>query len=1162
MAEQGSLFDLDDDPGDRRDAGDPGGPHEPDDRHDPGGLRDTDEVPDRGVRRRIADDLATTLFVEAGAGAGKTTALVERVVNLVESGIDITRIAAITFTEKAAAELRGRARTELTELDTPRARRAVDDLDHAPIGTLHAFARRILDDFPIESRLPPGFSVLDELESDLRFDEDWSELLDDLLADPSPGGGITAGGTALVELCEFDGFGLERGLRSVADDFRDNWDLVEDLVDLSDVAALELDCTGVVELARELGDTATPSDDTQGDRVAEIGELGQRLADAELLTARLRLLDHLGRAARRGSTKGAKAKWKRDAGIDALESLRAAEADLADRCEALLEVVRAHRKRVVGAICGRLVLDGVRGRIRAGLLDFHDLLVHARHLLATNPGVRRILHERYPRVLLDEFQDTDPIQLEIAVRLTAAPDDPAQEGEWRELRPIPGRLFIVGDPKQSIYRFRRADISQYLRAADQVGADTGRLTANFRSTRAVIGFTNDVFDRMIVEDPDSQPAFQELVARRDVALLEHGTVSVLGAQLHEDLADGSWQGEHGAADELRRREARDVVGAITAALRDGWPVEDHETGGVRPCRPGDICVLLPARLSLHALEAELRRVELPYRAENAAVVYAAAEVRDLLMALRAADDPTDELATIAALRSPMYGCSDVELWEWKRAGGSWGPWTAPPEGFGGHRVAEAVAHLRSIGERSAGTGVADLMAAVVDERRMFDVALSGPDARDVWRRLRFVIDQARAWADAGGRGLRRYLSWARLQAADGRISDTVLPERDHDAVRLMTVHASKGLEFPITVVSGMTTQPRRRRGTEVVWTPDAWMLSGRGDDGTFADVRPIDELMSDAERRRLLYVACTRAVDHLIVSLHRQTPDAKLAAKGEGTYTSAELLHRCGAAEPSSGAVPLAVEPEVVTPPPGGASLPDLGDVDLWRSELATTFETASRRSAIAATRLADEVRALRERERTDDPGLDKSPVNIDLPPWQRGRYGTAIGRAVHGTLQFCDLATGVDIDDLARSQCAAESILGFDADVAALARSAIRAPIVRAVVDGAEHWRELFIAAPVGERILEGYIDLLVRTPEGLVIVDYKTDRWSGPVQTAERVGRYRTQLAAYGAALASTLDEPVVGGVLVRCVAGSDPEQIDIDGWSDALDDVRRLVGRDAAG
>jgi len=1118
--------------------------------------------PDDADRQRIRSDLDHTLFVEAGAGAGKTSSLVDRVVNLVESGVSITEIAAITFTEKAAAELRARLRTELATRRTESARHALNDLDHAPIGTLHAFARRILNDFPIEAGLPPGFGVLDELDSNLRFDDEWSDLLDRMLSEPEPATALD-GGRTLVELCNFENFGVDKNLKKVAVDFRYNWDLIEPLVDLSDPGPFVLRCDHVVDVARGIAGTTTPPGDKQADLVALIGAAAEQLAAAEQTSVRLDLLEALRKDIGKPGGKGAKAKWKQ-LGIAALDELRDRELALADDIDAMLQFTRAYRKRLAGAIAGRFVLDAVRSRVDAGVLDFHDLLVHARRLLADadNLEIRRALHGRYQRVLLDEFQDTDPIQLEIAVRLTSPPDDPHQAGDWQLLEPLPGRLFIVGDPKQSIYRFRRADIRQYLRAAEQVGADIARLSANFRSTSAVIDFTNDVFGRVIEHEPDAQPAFQSLDACRAPHLLDHGSVHVVGAEHHADLVGSNWDGDLGAADELRRREALDVVGAISAALNGGWSVVDNDSKELRPCRPGDICVLLPTRLSLPALEAELRSVEMPYRAENASVVYATAEVRDLLMAIRAADDPTDELALVTALRSPLYGCSDVELYDWKRRGGSWSLLRQPPVGLDAHPVADGIAHLRSLHQRIPYVGAADLLSAVVDERRVLDAALGGPDARDVWRRLRFVTDQARAWAEAGGRGIRRYLAWAHLQASEARVAETILPERDHDAVRIMTVHASKGLEFPITIVSGMTTQPSRRRGVQVVWDDDTWHLTSTGDDGSFEDVAPIDELMSDAERRRLLYVACTRAVDHLVVSLHRRHPDDHVPKSGGAGYTSAELLFHAGAAGSTSGAIVTDFESPTSTDrtPPSSGAPGELDDIDAWRAELDEAMSAAGRRSAIAATRLADEVRLLRDRDMSDDPGLDKQPVNIDLPPWQRGRYGTSIGRAVHGTLQFCDLATGVDIDDLARSQCAAESILGLDRTVAALARSAIRAPIVRTVVDGAEHWRELFIAAPVGERVLEGYIDLLVRAADGLVIVDYKTDQWSGPVQTAERIGRYRTQLAAYGAALEATLDEPVVGGVLVRCRADDEPEQIEIPDWSAALDEVRSIVG-DAA-
>ncbi len=634
-------------------------------------------------------------------------------------------------------------------------------------------------------------------------------------------------------------------------------------------------------------------------------------------------------------------------------------------------------------------------------------------------------------------------------------------------------------------------------------------------------------------------------------------MSLLGVERHDDLVANQRNAEIGSADALRLREATDVAAAVSTALTDGWAVFDESIDALRPCRPGDICILLPTRISLPSLEAELRHAGLAYRAENSSVVYATTEIRQLLLALRAADDPTDTLALVETLRSPLYGCSDVELWEWKSGGGTWNLWAAPPTALADHPVADSIGHIRSVAERVGNTSAADLLAAVADERRAFDLALAGPDARDVWRRLRFVIEQARAWADAGGHGVRRYLQWATLQASESRVADTILPENDHDAVRVMTIHAAKGLEFPITIVAGLTTKPRRAVTNGVVWANDTWMLAGRGDDGVFVAQQPIDEQMGDAERRRLLYVACTRAVDHLVVSLHRGAPTKNNADYDDwGPLTSAELLYTAGAAEPSSGAGTADVELRPVSAAATESHTVDWADRGAWATERTRVFAAASRRTGIAATRLSEELAATSERDEIDDPGLDKRPVNVELPPWQRGRYGTSIGRAVHGVLQFCDLATGADIQNLARAQCAAEGVIGLETQVAALARSALSTPIVQSVVAGAQHWRELFVAAPIGDRVLEGYVDLLVRTPDGLVIVDYKTDQWSGPVQSSERIGRYRLQLAAYGAALAAALGEPIIGGVLVRCSPNDDAEQIEIDDWVDAIDEVARAV------
>jgi ATP-dependent helicase/nuclease subunit A len=414
-----------------------------------------------------------------------------------------------------------------------------------------------------------------------------------------------------------------------------------------------------------------------------------------------------------------------------------------------------------------------------------------------------------------------------------------------------------------------------------------------------------------------------------------------------------------------------------------------------------------------------------------------------------------------------------------------------------------------------------------------------------------VIEQARAWSDAGGHGLRRYLAWARLQAAESRTADTILPEHDYDAVRIMTVHAAKGLEFPITIVTGLTTEPAGSPAYSVVWHKDSWTIASKQGDDIYDDFKPIDEQMSDAERRRLLYVACTRAVDHLVVSLHRVPPKPGLL---ENKMPSGLLLASVGAADEGTGALALAANPGDFTIPRVVPGELDWSDVTAWEAERERALRAAGRRLTVSATRLAEDL-VWNDPGAASDEGLRKDAVDLELPPWQRGRYGTAVGRAVHGTLQFCDLADGHDIDDLAAAQCAAEGIIGLEPSVAALARSALAAPAVRAAL-GAEHHRELFVAAPVGDRVLEGYVDLLVRTERGYTIVDYKTDAWRLGADRAERIARYRRQLAAYAVALEHVIGEPIVGGVLVHCRTNGGADQIELEEWSQAIDEIRDAV------
>jgi ATP-dependent helicase/nuclease subunit A len=287
--------------------------------------------------------------------------------------------------------------------------------------------------------------------------------------------------------------------------------------------------------------------------------------------------------------------------------------------------------------------------------------------------------------------------------------------------------------------------------------------------------------------------------------------------------------------------------------------------------------------------------------------------------------------------------------------------------------------------------------------------------------------------------------------------------------------------------------------------------------------------MSDAERRRLLYVATTRAQDHLVVSLHRDdrsptTSAAVLAAASEGAGHSVFAGHQHVLPSASATAVEL-----------------PWADEQEWAAARDAAMARASTSSVLSATTLAKRFAP----ERADDAAMLKDAVDLDLPPWQRGRYGTAIGRAVHAVLQHADLVGGRDIDSLAASQAAAEGVLGMEATIARLARSALATDIVASGVRH-EHWRELFVATSFGSTIVEGYIDLLVRHPSrGLVVVDYKTDQLQDGADRHRRVQRYGVQLAAYGIALEQLLGEPVAAGVLVMCSPHGPAQEVEIDDW-----------------
>ena len=1103
--------------------------------------RKADEVRDR-ITGADGSSLDETIYAGAGAGTGKTQALVERIVNLIiYGGVKPGKIAAVTFTVAAASELMQRVREELEKrLDEGAVKNggenpddiqitlsnALNSLDSAFVGTIHSFAQSLLRERPLSVGLPPVFELYDAVQGDERFDEEWSSWLDVELQNPEFSAAvINAQRLGLVQPLD--------KLRDLAEELHANFDLAER------VGALE--STGqVINLADMLESIRVDLQKAFDLRVHCKNSEDKLLIHIE--SSIQMALDWIDEATSIGTseeqilaltqlpgfttTGGRKGDWTSlSSGESSLEEVR----DLLKAARSTLENGRKSLGEKTIFPLVNAVLRMVRGyaakRRTEGMLEFQDLLVLSSELLDTDDEALKYFQERYTHILIDEFQDTDPLQLKLAMRLADRHSDSKTSAT-----PTPGALFVVGDGKQSIYRFRRADFTQLQGLLRSLGATELSLSKNFRSAPGILSWVNSIFEPWMngsdgaTRNPNQAEYVSLEPGHEYYPYSEKPRVMIAGGP-----ADGS-------VDVARSAEAEDLAKLALSVGAGEWSLPDG-VGELRPSNYGDLCVLMPRRTGLGMLEDAFFSNGVPYVLEGQTRIFETQTIHEIGNNLAAIDDPTDQVAIVAALKSIAWGCSDQDLYEWAESGRKFEYARETfaldefVEGTRTWRVAAGLLGLSGFHERRQHISTPYLIEQFVRERRLREVAaLLNPEG-DSERLIDLLIEMSRSLQGSGMGSLREVVRWiSRQSAARVRVAEGVLASSEKNAVRVMTIHAAKGLEFPIVALMGMQVNATGPKGASITKEENGNAVISVKLGPSKLGLSTIDYAERSGEEKeseaaelvRLAYVAATRAREHLVVSVHRSATDkSSLAAKID------ELDESAGQSEifDIEQASDLRVDVDAASHSDLVQNV-SLDDRSKWIEQITRTLTSAAERGYITPSQLADH-------SMFSQPKPEDNMESTEHDTSRRGRGGTKFGSAVHAILQDVDFDDLANLDDLVRSSAAAHEVTGNEEEIAKSVRNTLASPRI-AMATKQNTLREVWVAAEVSEGMeIEGSIDLIIQNDDGTVtIVDYKTDQVEGEI-LQERAKGYEPQLAGYAVAL-EKLGMKVRDAVLVFATGG----------------------------
>jgi ATP-dependent exoDNAse (exonuclease V) beta subunit len=1046
----------------------------------------TDRQPNSEQRNAI--DARGHVFVSAGAGTGKTLVLVERFANAVcDEGLDVGSVLVITYTERAAGELRTRIREELLERDRADLAR---QLDGAWISTIHGFCHRLLKAYPFAAGLDPRFRVLDDSQARVLRGEAFEEALSEFCAGEDP--------RRLRLLATYGARGLRRMLTGVYETLRAAGRPLE--LRLGEGPPLEQRLDALHEAARcLLGEEGYEDQRAQAARLLEVLERDRRAED---------LLD-LSEFATRGGPR------ERFASYEAAR--RAVE-------QASLDGLAARDRELLQELLDGFARAYAAAKDREAGLDFEDLQLIGRDLLREHDEIKQREGWRFRSVMVDEFQDTNRLQCELIDLLT---DPRSQE----PVRP-PCDVFFVGDEFQSIYGFRHADVHVF-RERRAAASEVLPLTLNYRSRPEVLAAVNYLFGA------DFGNEFQPLAASRDFPDPVFGTPVEL---LVTDKASYSGSGTH-----WRRGEARAVARRVHELVESG------------AAKPGEIVLLFAAGTDAEWYEEELRALGLPTYRTTGRGYFGQQQVADLLAYLRLLHNRYDDEAFVTVLASPLVGVSNDALVLLRRAASKRplfkGIERTLPEGLG-PRDEHLFQAFRQRFERLVAAAPSLSLERLCEEivaAHDYDLAvLAQWDGRRRYANLRKLARLARSYQELRGADIEGFVRFVREQdEAGARELEAVAEEEDADVIRLLTIHAAKGLEFKVVVVADAGRDRAAPGADEILALPDGRFGFRVADPSTgvrkpttaYEEVRAASRGEAEAERRRLYYVAMTRAIDRLIVAgsidpekaSDERTPigwvlgrlDVPALGEADGVpleleREGARILLRFDQFSPEAPVeVPAERPPEpgqlALFEPNGSdgfASIPHAPKLPPLEAPPQPPLHRVRRLSYSALALFeACSYRYYAERVAGMRPGDASGFV-----PGQEGLAATEIGDSVHVVLEGLDLgdpqAPGAEaLAEAVRSRYPAAT----DADlerIAAFVHAYCGSELARRVATLAGAAPERPFAFEHDDVLLHGRLDVFHRRDGRALVVDYKTNALEDltPEEVVDR--EYRLQRLVYALA------------------------------------------------